>query len=66
VLSEPEPSAIEAQIMRVVHLGFEVRVELELSSGAPITAQLTRHENEALELAKGDIVYLRPPAPAFG
>src|SRR4051812_34381357 len=29
VLSEPEPSAIEAQILRVVHLGFEVRVELE-------------------------------------
>jgi sulfate transport system ATP-binding protein len=51
--------AIEAQVARVVHLGFEVRVELVLGSGEEVSVQLTRGEAEELELAGGDIVYLR-------
>jgi sulfate/thiosulfate transport system ATP-binding protein len=54
--------AIEAMVARVVHLGFEVRVELELPGGEVARAQLTRGQTEALELARGDIVYVRPPA----
>jgi sulfate transport system ATP-binding protein len=53
--------AIEAMVARVVHLGFEVRVELELPGGEVARAQLTRGQTEALELARGDIVYVRPP-----
>jgi len=53
--------AIEAMVTRVVHLGFEVRIELELGSGEPARAQLTRSQTEQLELARGDIVYVRPP-----
>jgi sulfate/thiosulfate transport system ATP-binding protein len=53
---------LEAMVKRVVHLGFEVRIELELTGGAPARAQLTRAENEELELAPGDIVFVRPPA----
>jgi sulfate transport system ATP-binding protein len=45
-----------------VHLGFEVRIELELPDGEPARAQLTRAQTEELELARGDIVYVRPPA----
>jgi sulfate transport system ATP-binding protein len=49
----------EAQVLRVVHLGFEVRVELELAeSAAPLHAQVTRAEAEALELRPGDLVYV--------
>ena len=44
---------------RVSHLGFEVRVELVLPEGEPVFAQLTRTEAEELDLAPGDIVWLR-------
>jgi sulfate transport system ATP-binding protein len=52
---------IEAMVARVVHLGFEVRIELELPDGSIAGAQLTRAQAEELELATGDIVYARPP-----
>jgi sulfate transport system ATP-binding protein len=58
---EPEDRAIEAMVTRVVHLGFEVRVELELAGGTTARAQLTRGEANQLELSDGDIVYVRPP-----
>jgi sulfate/thiosulfate transport system ATP-binding protein len=57
-------NAIEAMVLRVVHLGFEVRIELELPGGEIARAQLTRAETEQLELARGDIVYVKPPAGA--
>jgi sulfate transport system ATP-binding protein len=56
------PGLIEAMVTRVVHLGFEVRVELELPGGEAARAQLTRGQTDELELARGDIVYVRPPA----
>ena len=59
---EPDARAVEAQVARIVHLGFEVRVELELADDGTATAQLTRHEAEQLELQPGDIVYVRPSA----
>jgi len=58
----PESDAIEAMVRRVIHLGFEVRIELELPGGEIARAQLTRGQTEELELARGDIVYVRPPA----
>jgi sulfate/thiosulfate transport system ATP-binding protein len=57
--------AIQAQVARVVHLGFEVRIELLLDDGEAAWAQVTRGEAEALELHHGDIVWVRPGvAPA--
>jgi sulfate transport system ATP-binding protein len=50
---------IEAQVQRVIHLGFEVRVELLASDGRQLWAQLTREEAEQLELMDGQIVYAR-------
>jgi sulfate/thiosulfate transport system ATP-binding protein len=55
-----DPDSIEAMVARVVHLGFEVRIELELPDGSHARAQLTRAQTEELELARGDIVYVRP------
>jgi hypothetical protein len=46
----------------VVHLGFEVRLELELRDGSEARAQLTRAQAAELEVDEGDIVYVRPPA----
>jgi sulfate transport system ATP-binding protein len=59
----PEPGAIEASVVRVVHLGFEVRIELELHDGTRARAQLTRAQTEELELAPGDVVWVREGQP---
>ncbi len=56
---EPEPAAVQAQVARVVHLGFEVRLELVLPDERKVAAQLTRSEVEQLEIEPGDIVYVR-------
>ena len=56
----PRPSSEEAMIDRIVHLGFEVRLEMTLADEAPLTAQLTRAQVEELELAEGQIVYVTP------
>ena len=56
--------AREAMVSRVVHLGFEVRVELMLTDGSAVTAQLTRTEADELELRRGDIVWLRTAGTA--
>jgi len=56
---EPSGSAREAQIERIVRLGFETRVELVRDDGERLYAQLTRNEADELELDRGDIVYVR-------
>ena len=47
-------------IDRIVHLGFEVRVELTLPDGEHFSVQLTRDQVEELELTEGEIVFVRP------
>jgi sulfate transport system ATP-binding protein len=49
----------EAMVERIVHLGFEVRVDLVRHDGAHLWAQLTADEAEQLELERGRIVYVR-------
>jgi sulfate transport system ATP-binding protein len=60
ILLEPNGATQEAMIERLVHLGFEVRVELIRDDGEHLSAQLTREQIEALELQRGQIVYVRP------
>jgi sulfate transport system ATP-binding protein len=69
----PGEGARQAEVTRVVHLGFEVRVELllEASDGeargdepagrgrGSVSAQITRHEAEQLELVEGGVVWVR-------
>jgi sulfate/thiosulfate transport system ATP-binding protein len=57
----------EALVERVVHLGFEVRVELRLANGEELWAQVTREEAQRLELVEGARVRVRPRhAKVFG
>ncbi|MGZ4257194.1 MAG: sulfate/molybdate ABC transporter ATP-binding protein [Gaiellaceae bacterium] len=56
---EPDAGSVEAMVERVVHLGFEVRVELVRDDGQHLLAQLTGEEAEQLELERGQIVYVR-------
>jgi sulfate/thiosulfate transport system ATP-binding protein len=60
ILAEPTENATEAMIERVVYLGFEVRVELLRTDGSRVWAQVPRDIAERLELARGQIVYVRP------
>ena len=61
LLLEPDgDGSAEAMVERVVHLGFEVRVELVRDDGQHLTAQLTQEQAEQLELERGQIVYVRP------
>jgi sulfate/thiosulfate transport system ATP-binding protein len=63
ILEEADGSGVEALIQRVVHLGFEVRVELTLPDGRDIWAQVTRETAEQLELREGQILPVRLPPP---
>jgi len=58
-----EESTVEALVRRVAHLGFEVRVELTLPDGRDVWAQITRETAAELELAEGQILAARLPAP---
>ena len=60
---ESEAGAVEALVRRVVHLGFEVRVELTLPDGRDVWAQVTRESAAQLELEEGQILAVRLPAP---
>jgi sulfate transport system ATP-binding protein len=56
----PEDGARQAEVTRIVHLGFEVRVQLRLLEGDDtVSAQVTRHEAEQLELVEGGTVWVR-------
>jgi sulfate transport system ATP-binding protein len=57
---EPNGSTREAMIERIVHLGFEVRVDLVRDDGEKLSVQITRDEAERLELENHQIVYVTP------
>jgi sulfate/thiosulfate transport system ATP-binding protein len=60
IILEPVRGAVEATIDRVLHLGFEVRVELSLADGDSTWVQTTRGRAEELELDEDQTVWLRP------
>ena len=60
VTLEPNGATREVTIERVVHLGFDVRVELVDGTGDRLSVQTTRDQAELLELAPSQIVYVRP------
>jgi sulfate transport system ATP-binding protein len=60
ILHVPGREAEEVLIERIVHLGFEVRIELLPADGERLWAQISRWEAEELELSEGQIVYARP------
>jgi sulfate transport system ATP-binding protein len=63
ILPHADGSTTEALVRRVVHLGFEVRVELMLGDGRDIWAQVTRENAQELELDEGQILSVRLPDP---
>jgi len=57
---DPVDGALEGMIDHVIHLGFEVRVELTLADGERLSVQTTREQADLLELDRGQIVWVRP------
>ncbi|HET6749528.1 MAG TPA: TOBE-like domain-containing protein [Actinomycetes bacterium] len=57
---EPNGTTTEAMVERLVHLGFEVRVDLVLDDGQRLLAQVSREDAEQLELHQGQIIFARP------
>ena len=65
VVGPDGPGVVCATVLRVVRLGFEVRVELrDTDTGEPFFAQITRGEGQALDLAVGETVYAHIAAGA--
>jgi sulfate/thiosulfate transport system ATP-binding protein len=60
VRRQPNGTTAEAMVERLVHLGFEVRADLLLGDGQRLQAQLSREDADQLELAQGQIVWVRP------
>jgi sulfate/thiosulfate transport system ATP-binding protein len=60
VVLDADDRTQEGMVQRIVTLGFEVRIEMVLSDGTEVWAQLTRAELQRLELREGQIAYLRP------
>ena len=60
IVLEPGDSTVEAELERIVYLGFEVRLEFRLAGGETIWMHLSRSQSEELELEEGQIVFLRP------
>jgi sulfate transport system ATP-binding protein len=61
IFTERVDNAIEAEVLRLQRIGFEVRAELQAGGDTP-WAQLTRGQAEALELTAGSRVWVRPLA----
>jgi len=60
ILPEPTTDAVTGKVLRIVRLGFEVRVDLHTDDGE-VWAQLTRGEADRLDLAPGKAVGVRGP-----
>ena len=61
LVATPGPDTVEATVVRVVRLGFEIRVDLRIE-GEDAWVQLTRSTAEKLMLSEGAVVYARRAA----
>jgi len=66
IQTKPEETSAPARINRIVHLGWEVEVELSLKDGQEVKAYLTREQLDQLQLQSQQRVYVKPrKAKAF-
>ena len=64
ILTDDEPGSVPATVVRLVRLGFEVRVDASAKGpdgeSQEVWVQISRGEADRLDLASGSEVYLRP------
>jgi sulfate transport system ATP-binding protein len=56
----PTDDAVSAYVDRLIHLGWEIQVELALETGQTVTAQLSREDYDRLQLQPRQPVYVKP------
>jgi sulfate transport system ATP-binding protein len=68
ISKRPLPGGTPAKVDRVLHLGFEVRVEVVFEDGSTAYVQVARRPFDALGIAVGDAVFVADisPAPIVG
>jgi sulfate transport system ATP-binding protein len=57
---QPTEDSVPATVERIIHLGWEVEVELQLETGHLVMAYLTREQFDRLELIRHQSVYVQP------
>ncbi|MBD1805669.1 TOBE-like domain-containing protein [Microcoleus sp. FACHB-SPT15] len=60
IQTNPSESYAPAKVARIIHLGWEIQVELVLGSGQIVTAHLSRDRFDQLELEQGQHVFVKP------
>ena len=60
LLDAPESDAVAGKVLRVVHLGFEVRVEVALEDGRIVAVQQARTNGDVPDRHVGQPVWVRP------
>jgi sulfate transport system ATP-binding protein len=60
IVQDSTENAVPAKVDRLIHLGWEIQVELLLQSGQMVTAYLSRDDFEKLKLERHQDVYVRP------
>jgi sulfate transport system ATP-binding protein len=63
IFAHPADGAVQAQVLRLQRIGFEVRVEMAAGDSLP-WVQLTRGQAESLDLTPDRTVWLRPARAA--
>lgn len=56
----PAEDAVSAKVERITNLGWEIRVELILSSGETVNAHLTKEQFNRLDIHQKQRVYVKP------
>lgn len=64
VSTTPVPGAVEGTVTRVLRIGFEVRVTVEVTGAKDVIVVMTRSHARSLSLAPGSAVWLAPEEAA--
>jgi sulfate/thiosulfate transport system ATP-binding protein len=62
VQTSPNGNTIPARIERIIHLGWEIQVELLLTDRQRVTAHFSREKFDGLGLEAGNTVFVKPKA----
>lgn len=62
IITSPDENALPATVDRVMHLGWEVQVHLQLHDGPAVTASVNRDRYQQLQIERKQQVYARPKA----
>jgi sulfate/thiosulfate transport system ATP-binding protein len=60
IFATPQQFSVSAKVQRIVHLGWEIQLELALGDRSTVTAHLNREEFALLNLKAEQEVYLEP------